>query len=488
MDKRFVDASGDTVWAHKSLVLIRDEAGAPAQLLVQVLDVTDRQRSQEVLAHQALHDSLTGLPNRSLLLQRIEHAVQRSRRDQHHLVSLIFLDLDRFKPINDTLGHSVGDAVLAEVARRLQALVRAGDTVARLGGDEFTILAEDLASEADAEHIAKRVIEAVGRPFQAGEREVFVGASIGIAYARGAGSVAAESLLGDADAAMYEAKRSGGRIVVHTDALRAVGQHRLDVEAGLRNALHSSGFLLDYQPQLDLRSGRLVGVEALVRWRRADGEIVSPASFIPLAEETGLIVQIGQVVLDQACAEMAGWTPAAAGVRMAVNLSARQFTEPGLVDRVGSALRRHRLRPDQLELEITESVLMRDAEVALSTLRALKSLGVAVAVDDFGTGYSSLAYLQRFPVDRVKVDRSFVATMDSEASASTRLVEAIVSMAHALGMDVVAEGIEDPRQLDLVRSVGVDVAQGYVLGRPQSAGDLRNRLQQELMRPAQPVR
>ncbi len=478
MEKRFIDAAGHAVWVHLSMALIRDERGAPAQLLTQVLDVTERQRNQDLLAHQALHDSLTGLPNRSLLLERIEHALQRRQRDDRNLVALIFIDLDRFKPINDTLGHSVGDAVLVEVARRLQGLVRAGDTVARLGGDEFTILAEDLESEADAHDVAGRIFEAVAQPFQVSGREVFVGASIGIAYARPRAAVGAETLLRDADTAMYEAKRTGRRVVVHTDALRAIGQHRLDVESGLREALQHDGFEIEYQPQIDLRTDRPVGVEALVRWRRPDGEIALPGTFIPLAEETGLIVPLGQLVLDRACAAAAAWGKAtgASAVRLAVNLSARQFGDAALLHRIEGALRDNDLQPDQLELEITESVLMRDAELTLSTLRALKAVGVHVAVDDFGTGYSSLAYLQRFPVDRVKIDRSFVSTMHSGASASTRLVEAIVSMAHALGMDVVAEGVEDCHQLEILRSVGVDVGQGYLLGRPQAAEQVLSRL------------
>ncbi len=489
LEKRFVDAAGRPVWVHESMALIRDERGEPAQILLHVLDMTERQRNEELLAHQAMHDSLTGLPNRPLLLERIDHALQRRRRDDQSLLGLVFIDLDRFKPINDTLGHSVGDAVLTEVARRLQALVRVGDTVARLGGDEFTVLAEDLASEADAHQIAARALEAIARPFHVAGREVFVGASIGIAYAREA-AVSAETLLRDADTAMYEAKRSGRRVVVHTDVLHAVGQQRLDVEAGLRAALQHDGFLLEFQPQIDLRTGRPVGVEALVRWRRADGGIAPPATFIPLAEETGLIVPIGELVLDRACAAAARWSrrDGRHDVRLAVNLSARQFSDAALVDRVDQALRQHKLRPDLLELEITESVLMRDAENTLATLAALKALGVHVAVDDFGTGYSSLAYLQRFPVDRVKIDRSFVSTMHDASSTSTRLVEAIASMAHALDLDVVAEGVEDGDQLDTLRAVGVDVGQGYHLGRPQPAealwGPLSGTLAPSIAEPA----
>ncbi len=474
VEKRFLDSNGHPVWVHQSLALIRDDQGAPAQLLVQVLDVTERQRNEEFLAHQALHDALTGLPNRQLLLERIDHALHRHQRDQRRLLGLVFIDLDRFKPINDTLGHSIGDVVLTEVARRLQSLVRTGDTVARLGGDEFTILAEDLESEADADHIAERVLDAVTRPFHVAGREVFVGASIGIAYARESAGVSAETLLRDADTAMYEAKRTAGKIVVHTDALRAVGQERLDIEAGLRDALQRDAFILEYQQQIDLRSGRPVGVEALVRWVRPDGEIASPATFIPLAEETGLIVPIGELVLDRACGSMAAHRDVAesAGIRLAINLSARQFADAGMADRVRRALAEHRLEPDRLELEITESVLMRDAELTLSTLQTLKQLGVHVAVDDFGTGYSSLAYLQRFPVDRVKIDRSFVNSLDSLGSPASRLVEAIVSMAHALGMDVVAEGVEDVHQLETLHAIGVDVVQGYLIGKPQPADDV----------------
>ncbi len=488
VEKRFLHADGHPVWVHQSLALIRDEKGRPSQVLVQVLDVTERQRTEEFLAHQALHDALTGLPNRQLLLERTHHALkrhQRDQRDQRPLLGVIFIDLDRFKPINDTLGHSAGDSVLIEVARRLQSLVRTGDTVARLGGDEFTVLAEDLETDSDAHHIAERILDAIARPFLVAGREVFIGASIGIAYSRDPTTVSAETLLRDADTAMYEAKRTGQRVVDHTEALRAVGQHRLDVEAGLREALLHNAFLLEWQLQVQLDTGRAVGIEALVRWRRPDGEIAAPATFVPLAEETGLIVPIGDVVLNQACATAATWRHVAdvAGIRVAVNLSARQFADASLVDRVRRALGDHRIDPGRLELEITESVLMRDAELTLSTLHALKDLGVHIAVDDFGTGYSSLAYLHRFPVDRVKIDRSFISTLDSPGSPSTRLVEAIVSMAHALRMDVVAEGVEGSGQLETLRSIGVDVVQGYLVGKPQSADDAWNRIAESLDSP-----
>ena len=424
--------------------------------------------------HQATHDALTGLPSRSLVIDRLDHALARAERDQRHL-GVIFVDLDRFKVVNDSLGHAVGDEVLIRVADRLLAAVRPGDTVGRLAGDEFVVICEGLEGD-DVQSVARRVAEAVAVPIPLYGRETVITASIGIAESgRGTGRQRADELLRDADVAMYRAKERGrSRIELFDQVMRTTMLERLETEHALRRAITRNEFCLHYQPTLSVADGRVTSLEALIRWDHPDRGLVPPDQFIPLAEENGLIVPIGAWALRQACVQLAAWRlehPALAQLQVSVNLSARQFTDPRLGELVTSSLAESGLPPDALWLEITESVLMDEAASTLDTLRALRRLGVHLAIDDFGTGYSSLSYLKRFDVDVLKIDRSFVDGLgiDQEDEA---IVTAVVSLAHALGLSVTAEGVETNRQLAGLRRLGCDAVQGYLLGRPLPPEDL----------------
>ncbi len=474
-ETRLLHATGRTVWAQVAAAMLHEDDGSVEQLLVQVLDISEQRRVKDLLAHQAVHDPLTGLPNRLLMLDRIEHAFGRCKRQPDCIAALLFIDLDRFKPINDTLGHDAGDQVLLTVARRLATCVRPGDTVARLGGDEFTILCEGLDDSTVAEMIAARAREAIEQPMVVAGRRLYVGASVGIALCCNPPDSPA-SLLADADAAMYEAKARGhGGVVTYSREMRSQATSRIELETRLREGIERDEFVVVYQPQFDLNTGLAVGVEALLRWRQdPNGELVAPGSFIPLAEETGLIIPIGRRVLEQACGDLADWCadhPDMPPLRMSVNLSAAQFLDEELAVMVDQIISSAGVDPTLLELEVTESVLMRDAGATLNTLLALKGRGVRLAIDDFGTGYSSLAYLQRFPVDILKIDRAFVEGL-GRRTGSGALIGAMVSMGQALGMTVVAEGIETAGELQELKDLGCDVGQGFHLGRPQPLDSL----------------
>lgn len=436
----------------------------------------ERKTFESRLSHQAHHDPLTSLPNRLLFFEFLTLALARSRRYQSN-VAVLFLDLDRFKVVNDSMGHDLGDDLLRQVALRLQSVVRPGDTVSRFGGDEFTILCEDLSAP-DAKHqavdVAERLLEVIHRPFTLAGDEVFLSASIGIALAGGLNE-RPESLLRDADAAMYRAKDRGkGRWELFDEAMRANARQRLETENALHRALDRREFKVFYQPVISLTEGRCIGVEALVRWQHAERGLVAPHEFIHLAEETGLIIPLGNWVLDEACRKIARWQktgPANEGFVVSVNLSARQLAQSDLIDQVTSALERTGARAAHLCLEITESVLMDDADSTIGALRALRALGVRLSIDDFGTGYSSLGYLKRFPVDSVKVDRSFVDGLGTDPEDSA-IVAAVVSLGHALGLRVVAEGVETQVQIRELVALGCDDAQGFYFAAPQPVNDL----------------
>ena len=421
--------------------------------------------------HQATHDSLTGLPNRTLVLDRLTQALARSRRKAEQ-VAVVFVDLDRFKMVNDTLGHRIGDRVLETVASRLRTIVRPADTVGRLAGDEFVVVCEDIGDGIDVVPLAERLAESLAQPMDIEGREVVITASIGIAH--DSGRRTAEDLLRDSDVAMYRAKELGrSRIELFDETLRVRLTERLETEASLRRAIQRWEFSLHYQPTIDIASGRVVSVEALIRWHHPERGLVAPSEFVHLAEETGLIVPIGGWALGEACQQMAYWRrqyPELADMRVNVNLSARQFGDPHLVPSVAAVLRESGLPPEALWLEITESVLMDEAQCTVETLNELRNLGVHLAIDDFGTGYSSLSYLKRFPVDVLKIDRSFVDGLASDGE-DQAIVTAVISMAHALGLSVVAEGVECELQLAELRRLGCDGAQGYLLGRPAPAPD-----------------
>ncbi|MYM85489.1 EAL domain-containing protein [Duganella sp. FT50W] len=449
-------------------------ATGPNEVLGLVRDISERKRSEEQIRRLAYCDSLTGIPNRQAFLETLEAELARSRKANKKF-AVLFMDLDAFKRVNDTLGHDVGDQLLQAVSERLRDTTRPGDLVsraesaanlARLGGDEFTILIPDLERVEDALNVAHRVKEAMRRPFVLGTHEIFVTASIGISLYPEDGEDC-NSLLKFADTAMYHAKNCGkNNAKLYSSSLTMQIMSHVQLEVGLRKALRNDELYLLYQPQIDVASGQITGVEALVRWRHPERGLISPTEFIPLAEEAGLIVPIGEWVLRTACQQAVAWqTPGKAPVRMAVNLSAKQFKDENLTQIVLSALHDSGLPPELLELELTEGTLMDDARATMVTLEQLRSIGVYLSIDDFGTGYSSMNYLKRFEVRALKIDKSFINGLpaDSENAAITR---AIIAMAHGLKMAVVAEGVETGAQLLLLEQYGCDMVQGYHLGHP----------------------
>jgi diguanylate cyclase (GGDEF)-like protein/PAS domain S-box-containing protein len=472
LEQRYLHHDGHPVWVSVSASVVRDVNDQPLYLVSQIEDIGARKASGDALAHQAIHDPLTGLPNRLHFVERLgrelAEAEQRGER-----IAVLFLDLDRFKIVNDSLGHSAGDRLLVAVADRLSATMGPTDVVARFGGDEFTILCHNITSEETAELVAERLAEAIARPVALIEGEVFVTASVGIALSGGAADTP-ETLLRNADAAMYRAKELGrdrAELFDPREHRRAVD----DLRTGnaLHRAVERGELRVHYQPMIDLDHGSLMGFEALIRWEHPERGLVPPMEFVPLAEETGLIVPLGVWALEEACKQAVRWheaTPDAPFLSMSVNLSPRQLAEPALPNDVARVLHGTGIQPSALWLEITESTLMRDTESALSALGALRALGLHLAVDDFGSGYSSLAYLQRLPVEALKIDRSFTEGVGTRKD-STAIVDAIVSLARALHLSTVAEGIETREQLRLVRGMGCEIGQGYLFGpaRPAEA-------------------
>ncbi|MGO9449198.1 MAG: putative bifunctional diguanylate cyclase/phosphodiesterase [Solirubrobacteraceae bacterium] len=422
-------------------------------------------RREEELSFLATHDPLTGLPNRTLILDRVEQMLARSRRSQTPVAAL-FVDLDNFKSINDTLGHGVGDELLGAVAARLDGVVRATDALGRLGGDEFVVVTEELSLETGPELIAERLLEALKAPFNLGaqgETRVSMTASIGIA---GADHSSAEELLRDADIAMYRAKWDGkNRHVVFETGMQGMVQNRMEMEMDLREALDKDEFFLAYQPTLDLQDMTPNGVEALIRWKHPVRGIVQPDDFVPLLEETGLIVEIGKWVLLQACSQGAAWRAAGYPIGMAVNVSGRQLDTDQVVVDIEEALTHSGLDPEALTIEITETTLMRNIEETARRLTQIKALGVRIAIDDFGTGYSSLAHLQRFPVDALKIDRSFILGLKDNQEGET-LIRTLVQLGKSLAIETFAEGIEQQEELSLLRGEDCDSGQGFLFARP----------------------
>jgi diguanylate cyclase (GGDEF)-like protein/PAS domain S-box-containing protein len=426
------------------------------------IDNSERRALQTTLAHRALHDPLTGLPNRSLFLDRLDQALARLQRNPG-CTGVLFVDLDRFKLVNDTCGHLAGDEVLRSVAELLEGVLRPSDTVARLGGDEFAVCCEQLTDPAEAVRLAERLTAAVSQPFVVQGREFYVTPSIGIALGTGAPGESATTLLRDADAAMYHAKDRGrGRIELYDRGMREDLVRRAEVAGQLRHALERDELELHYQPVIRLGDGSLAGFEALLRWQHPERGLLLPGEFMDVAEDTNLIVPMGAWVLDQAGSHLARRRDELPEhpITISVNLSARQIADVELVPTVRDVLARHQLEPSRLCLEITESTLMEDAAVSVATLRELKALGVQLAIDDFGTGYSSLAYLKRFPVDFLKIDRSFVSGLDHEAEDAV-IVKAVVELGRALGLAVVAEGVETDAELAELQRMGCELAQGY---------------------------
>jgi diguanylate cyclase (GGDEF)-like protein len=429
-------------------------------------DVTARQALEDELRHQAFHDGLTGLANRALFEEHLVQALARARRHGQP-VAVLFLDLDDFKTINDSLGHEAGDALLREAAIRIASAVRADDTAARLGGDEFAVLAETFAHDDDALIIATRLLAALAEPFEVAGRELRVSASVGLAWSDG--SIGVRELMRDADTAMYAAKDAGKNTIRAFEA----GMHRrvldrLELTGELQQAIEQEQFELEYQPVVNLQTGQIYGAEALVRWSHPERGRVAPAEFIPLAEETGLIVPLGEWILRTACEQAGRWNrqrPDRPPVAMGVNVSTRQLHDPSFPDLVRDALASSGVAPDSLALEITESLLPEDGAAVIERLAELAALGVHVTVDDFGTGYSSLSRLHHFPIDTVKIDRSFIGVLERDPS-KVQLVQGIVSLAESLDLVVVAEGIEHPEQAEQLRAMRARYGQGYLFSPP----------------------
>ncbi|HEV2290534.1 MAG TPA: EAL domain-containing protein [Gemmatimonadales bacterium] len=454
-------------WVLTRGLAVRDSTGRAYRLAGSQTDITARKSVEEQLLHDAFHDPLTGLPNRALFMDRLGHAIRRGRRSDSRS-AVLFLDLDRFKVVNDSLGHIRGDQLLVAIARRLEDCVRPGDTVARLGGDEFVVLLDEVPSVEEAEEIAGRIQESLDVPFQLAGQEVYTTASIGIAISS-TGHERAEDLLRDADTAMYDAKAQGKAThrVFH-QGMHSHAMTQLQLETDLRRALDRGELVLFYQPIVSLAHGRVTGFEALVRWRHPERGFLGPEEFIPLAEETGLIQRIGQWVLGEACRTLRGWLdqhPGYGPLSVSVNISARQFQTPELVAEVAAVLADVPLPPGSLRLEITEGTIMGQAESSVAVLRGLKQAGVQVQVDDFGTGYSSLSYLQRFQLDALKIDRSFVGALGNPGE-NPEIVRTIITLAKNLGMAVIAEGVETPRQRTILQQLGCDYVQGWLFSHP----------------------
>ncbi len=478
IEHRILHKDGTYRWSLSRWVTLRSPDGVIVRRVGSLSDIAARRVAEEHLRRQALFDALTGLPNRALLLDLLRRALARSRRHPEETCGLLFIDVDRFKYVNDSLGHAAGDQLLCELARRIERCVRPEDTVARLAGDEFVVLLESLRAPSDATRVAERIQGEVGQPIRLGEAETFASVSIGIAIGSG-GDQGPEDLIRAADTAMYRAKalgRSGHQVFdsrMHEEATTL-----LNLEHNLRHALERSEFEVHYQPIVRIESSKIVGFEALVRWRHPTRGLVSPGQFVPLAEESGLIVAIGQWVLERACADGQEWQQEFGPeppLTLSVNLSARQLVELDLREKVDAVLRRTGFDPGRLHLEITESAIMRRPDHVTVVLGQLKDMGIHVSIDDFGTGYSSLSYLHLFPVDFLKIDRSFVTSMQTVAK-QRRIVETILLLARNLGVGVIAEGVEEEAQRVALHALGCVLGQGYLFSKPVNAEGVRGLL------------
>jgi len=493
LDLRIVLPDGTTRYVHEQAEVVCDDAGRPVGLTGTTQDISERKQAEEQIRFLAYYDGLTKLPNRTWSMEKLSVALAAARH-QGATLAVLFLDLDRFQRINDTLGHSVGDRLLQGVAERLKRCLRSSDgiargepmgssdTVARLGGDEFIMSISDITRGEDAAKVARRILDIFKEPFHIDEREIFVSGTIGISLFPHDGDDA-EALLKNADAAMYHAKDAGrGSFQFFSASMNAAAVKRLSLETALRKALEREEFLLHFQPQIDVASGELFGCEALVRWKNPELGLVSPGDFIPLAEETGLILPLGEWVLRAACVQNRAWQDAGfPPLRLSVNISGRQFKQDLIVQAVEKAIEVSRLDPRWLELEITESILMRSAKDTIETLARLKTMGVQISVDDFGTGYSSLSYLSRFPIDTLKIDQSFVRNMAKEP-ADAAITSAIIAMARTLNLSVIAEGVETEEQRSILKKQGCTQMQGFLFSRPVPAIDFGRLLAERALR------
>ncbi len=483
--------------AERARAELEHERAEQAERHVQELNnyIAEQERISRVLEetkehfrHAAFHDSLTGLPNRAMFTELLKAEIESSKRRNDHLFAVLFLDLDRFKNINDSLGHTHGDLLLVAFAERLERTLRPIDTLARFGGDEFAILLSGMTDATDAVRVAQRIHDELTQPFVLDKNSAFATASIGIALSS-SGYDRPEDILRDADTAMYRAKENGkARYEVFDHGMHARAVSRLQLESDLRQAIEQKEFCVYYQPIISLQTGRLHGFEALVRWNHPRRGLVSPADFIPVAEETGLIVPIGQWVLNEACAHVRQWqidSPSHRSLSLSVNLSARQVAQPDLLERIKEALKTSKLNPHCLKLEITESVVMENAEAAALMFKQLRLLGVQLSIDDFGTGYSSLSYLHRFPLNYLKIDRSFVMRLTTDND--NAIVRTISTLARNLGMEVIAEGIETDEQYQQLKMLGCEYGQGYLFSRPVDNDRVPHLLKQDSKRDSEPL-
>ena len=469
IEKRFVAKDGRIVDTLLKVLVVRDADGKPLHFNNQIVDITERKSMEKQLLHDALHDALTGLPNRALFMDRLQQQLKRSQSQNNYLFAVLFLDLDRFKVVNDSVGHLIGDKLLIKIARRLEKSIAPTDTVARLGGDEFTILLENISSKSEATLVAESIYQTLSFPFHIEGYELFTTASIGIALSS-EGYEKPEDLLRDADLTMYSAKEHGkARYEVFDNSLRDRALQRLELETNLRRALERGEFEVFYQPITCLQLGTLSGFEALVRWNHPTKGYIQPADFIPVCEETGLIVPLSNWLLKEACQTTRNWQlkyPEHPAIRISINLSGHQFRESKIIEEVENVLNETGLSGKFLKLEITESILIDNLNTVTDIILNLRKKQIQFSIDDFGTGYSSLSYLHRFPVDTIKIDRSFVSQM--QADDNSAIVKAIITLAHMLNMDVIAEGIETTSQLAQLRLLQCEYGQGFFFSKPLS--------------------
>lgn len=471
---RMLYKDGTFGWMLSRGLAVRDKDGVACRMAGSQTDITSRKKTEEQLLHDAFHDALTGLPNRALFLDRLQHVINTSKRLTHYQYAVLFLDIDRFKVINDSLGHTIGDLLLVEVGRRITDCLRPEDTVARLGGDEFAIILENIRDMSDAADVSERIQRVLAPSFSIQGHEVFISQSIGIAlnamhYER------PEQVLRDADIAMYQAKAKGkARFEFFDSAMQESVVDRLHLEADLRLAIeHKEGFFLHYQPIMSLRTQQLIGFEALVRWRHPKRGVVMPMEFIPLAEETGMIFPLGEWIIREACRQIRIWQsqyPQDPPLRMSMNISSRQFHQRNFANTLDGILRETRVVPHSIAIEITESMIMENIDIAVVTMQKLRNMGIHIHIDDFGTGYSSLSYLHHFPVNALKIDRSFIQKMSANEK-EREIVKIMISLARNLNLDVIAEGVEEMGQLSEIGNMQCQYAQGYLFARPMAPDD-----------------
>nr|MBA2735869.1 EAL domain-containing protein [Pyrinomonadaceae bacterium] len=482
LENRYIHKQGHIIWVLSSASLVRTEDGKPRHMVFQVQNISDRKQAEDQIHYAAFHDALTGLPNRTLLSDRMSMAVERAKRASDYKFAALFIDLDRFKVVNDTMGHEMGDKLLVDLSNRLKECVRTVDTVARLGGDEFAVLLDGLSNQELAIEIAERIQESLSQPFDLDGQEFFTSASIGISFST-IGYDCPEDILRDADTAMYRAKANGkARHEVFDLGMHTRAVESLKLENDLRQGIEKGEILPYFQPIVSLPSGAVTGFEALARWEHPERGLISPVDFIPLAEETGLIVPLGIVILEKACEQLREWQETFATEKpltMSVNLSAKQFGQKTMVEEIRKVIRDARVNPDCIRLEVTESIVMENATAAIETLKQLKSIGVQLSIDDFGTGYSSLSYLHRFPFDILKIDRSFVSRMSTDKD-SRNIVETIITLANKLGKSTVAEGVETEEHKVILSKFLCDYGQGYLFSKPLNSKDAGSFLENKI--------